>query len=146
MNRVVTTAASLLLVLAVAACAPRAGTGNDFRADLSGDEEVPAVATTGMGASTATLDPETMTLNVTGTFSGLSAPASAAHIHAGRRGENGDVVFPLVLAAEGDGTSGTLEGEFTLTPEQVDTLRSGGYYVNVHTPNNPGGEIRGQLR
>lgn len=146
MTRVLTIATSLLLALVLAACAPAAGNDNEFRANLSGNEEVPSVATTGTGMAMATLDPNTMTLNVSGTFSGLSSPTSAAHIHAGRRGENGDVVFPLTVVAEGDGTSGTLEGEFTLTRDQVDTLREGGYYVNVHTPNNPGGEVRGQLR
>lgn len=32
-----------------------------------------------------------------------------------------------------------------LTAEQKATLLSGGFYVNVHTAANPGGEIRGQI-
>ena len=33
----------------------------------------------------------------------------------------------------------------TLTPEQMADVLAGRWYVNVHTPNHPPGEIRGQL-
>ena len=42
-------------------------------------------------------------------------------------------------------TSGTLAGTVTLSATQLDMLLSGQAYVNVHTVNNGGGEIRGQI-
>ena len=42
--------------------------------------------------------------------------------------------------------SGSLmEGSADITDEQISELEAGKYYVNVHTEQNPDGEIRGQL-
>jgi Cu/Zn superoxide dismutase len=73
-------------------------------------------------------------------FSGLSANASAAHIHTGAPGKAGPVVVPLCAPCS-SGASGTA----TITPAVLDAIQSGGAYVNVHTSTNPAGEIRGQL-
>jgi hypothetical protein len=82
---------------------------------------------------------------------------TAAHIHVGQAGENGPVLIPLFNGPTKEGSfSGTLaEGTLTLsdlpqieslTPAQVLNLfQTGGAYVNVHTTDNPNGEIRGQL-
>ena len=95
-------------------------------------------------------------LSVRGTFSGLSSdlfqvggedvagnPESAIHVHTGVAGENGPILRNLTVNPTGDGRSGTFEGEFTLTDEELDSLD--GLYVNLHTENFNGGEIRGQL-
>ena len=39
-----------------------------------------------------------------------------------------------------------IKGTVSLTPEQVTNLKAGKEYVNVHTQQNPGGEIRGQIK
>jgi hypothetical protein len=82
---------------------------------------------------------------------------TAAHIHLGATGENGDVLIPLYTGPVKEGEfSGTLaEGTLSLadipvvqgmTPDQVfGAIQSGGTYVNVHTEQNPNGEIRGQI-
>ena len=37
-------------------------------------------------------------------------------------------------------------GSATLTPAQVDQLKQGLWYINLHTAANPGGELRGQVK
>jgi hypothetical protein len=69
-----------------------------FEATLSGQQEVPAIATPASGSVTATLMGNTLT--VEGIFSGLTGLfdptiAGGAHIHMGYAGENGDVAVLL---------------------------------------------------
>lgn len=75
----------------------------------------------------------------------LSAPAVAAHIHVGPRNVAGPVVVPLVVPAATD-----FEVSACTTADAgvlaAITADPGAYYVNVHTPNFPPGEIRGQLK
>ncbi len=74
----------------------------------------------------------------------LSVPAVAAHIHVGDRKVAGPVVVPLSV---GSGTSFTVSDCITDTSGILDQIAENprDYYVNVHTPTFPGGEIRGQL-
>jgi CHRD domain len=74
------------------------------------------------------------------TFSKLSGRAIAAHIHSGARGKAGPVIVPLCAPCR----SGA-RGRATVSESVLDALESGRTYVNVHTPKNPAGEIRGQL-
>lgn len=81
---------------------------------------------------------------------------TAAHIHVGQPGEDGDVVAFLFSGdtmgefngqlAEGVITEADLIGPLTGDMAGlVELLQSGGLYVNVHTVVNPAGEIRGQI-
>ena len=130
--------AACVAALALSAC----GGDNEFKATLSGGAERPnPITTNGTGSVTATLNDKTLTVN--GTFSNLSAAASAAHIHGPADKENiADVVCPLTATAN---NGGTLTGTCTFTDAQVQALRDGKLYVNVHTSTNPTGELRGQL-
>ena len=111
-----------------------------YKTVLSGANEVPAVAGTGMGDVTATLDMSTQVLTVSGTYMGLTGVAVAAHIHGpAMAGTNAGVLFPLVAK------DGMISGTPKLTTMQMDDLAAGKFYVNVHTAANGGGEIRGQL-
>ena len=75
----------------------------------------------------------------------LSEPAVAAHIHLAPRHVAGDIVIPLMV---GSGTSWTVETCTTASATLLADVAAspGDYYVNVHTPTFPGGEIRGQLK
>ena len=75
------------------------------------------------------------------TFSKLSGPAGAAHIHVGKPGKAGDVMLALC----GPCKNGQ-RGAATITHAQLRTIRTGGAYVNVHTTKNAAGEIRGQVK
>jgi hypothetical protein len=114
----------------------------NFKADLSGANEVPPVTTAGKGSATATLDTGTKMLTWTVDYSGLSGPVTAAHIHGpAAAGTNAGVLIPL-----GTNLANPIKGSATLTDAQVSDLEAGRTYVNLHTADNKGGEIRGQLQ
>jgi hypothetical protein len=75
----------------------------------------------------------------------LSAPATAAHIHEAPRNVAGPIVVPLEV---GTGTSWTISDCTTASATLLAAIEASprSYYVNVHTPTFPGGEIRGQLK
>jgi hypothetical protein len=109
-----------------------------FKADLSAG---PGVTSAGKGAATASLDTATKMLTWDVEYSGLSGPATAAHIHGpADPGANAGVVVPFT------GNLGSpIKGSATLTDAQIAQLEAGKWYVNIHTDANKGGEIRGQL-
>ncbi len=73
-------------------------------------------------------------------FTGLTGPANAAHIHVAARGTAGPVVVPLCAPC----TSG-VTGTATITPVVLEAIENDRAYVNVHTKTNPAGEIRDQV-
>ena len=75
------------------------------------------------------------------TFSKLSGRAAAAHIHKGRAGKSG----PLLVSLCGP-CRNRQRGSATITHAQLRAIESGATYVNVHTPKNAAGEIRGQVK
>ena len=110
--------------------------------DMTGDAEVPPVVTTasGVAASTVNRDTGLLTLHVNAT--GVDN-ATASHIHTAAEGQNGPVLIGLT---QDGGNLGhwSATGE-TLTMDSLDDYKAGSLYVNVHTPANPGGELRGQI-
>ena len=115
-----------------------------YKAHLTAASEVPPVNSAGVGDATLTLDTKTKQLSWVVKFSGLTGPATAAHIHApGAVGVNAGVAIPF------DGVpasaSGEIKGSKVLTDAQIADLDGGKFYVNIHTANNKGGEIRGQV-
>ncbi|HEX5859432.1 MAG TPA: CHRD domain-containing protein [Microbacterium sp.] len=76
---------------------------------------------------------------------GLTAPALFAHIHIGPRETAGPVVIGLDV---GEGTSFEVSDCVTAAPAVLAAIEANpkAYYVNVHTPTYPGGEVRGQLK
>lgn len=118
-----------------------------YKADLKGSSEVPPTTSTGSGSATVTFDPATKQLSWNGTYSGLTGPVTAAHIHGpAEPGKNAGVV---VWISDHDTKThpfpSPFSGSATLTDAQASDLQSGLYYINIHTAANPGGEIRGQL-
>ena len=84
---------------------------------------------TGKGTASATLNGRTLT--VTGTFEGLTTPATIARLHEGvARGARGRVIADLTVTK---GTSGTISGTVTLDAEQLEALKQGKVYVQVHS-------------
>jgi hypothetical protein len=112
-------------------------------ATLSGDEEAPPVASDATGTATATM--EGFTLSVDGSFEGLVADFTAAHVHVGAPGVAGPVVFPLAVDTATDLRSGTFTLETELSEVQRADFVGGNHYVNVHSVDHSGGEIRGQF-
>jgi hypothetical protein len=114
----------------------------NFSADLKASSEVPPKDSPGTGQFTATFDTTTKQLQYKATYSGLTGPATMAHIHGpAPAGKNAGVVVPVPK----DKVASPIEGTATLTDAQAKDLMDGNYYFNVHTAKNPGGEIRGQI-
>jgi hypothetical protein len=158
----------LLLGLLVAAGAALANGPRVLRADLSGDEEVPAVFTTGKGELRLLVYPGRNTIAYELTYGRLTGTVTQAHIHFGQPAVNGNI-SAFLCSNLGNGPSGTqpcpASGTISglITADQVvanaapqgiaagdidaliDVLREQLTYVNVHTSLFPGGEIRGQI-
>ena len=131
-----------------------------FKAELKGSSQVPPSQTSGIGTLTATYDSVANRLSWKGSYSGLSGPATAAHIHGPAAvGTNARLVF-WISESVGQCSQGEcklnsdtkvqpltspFEGSVTLTDTQTAELIGGMYYVNIHTNAYPRGEIRGQL-
>ncbi|MAN96508.1 MAG: alcohol dehydrogenase [Gemmatimonadetes bacterium] len=95
---------------------------------------------TGLGQVRATLDGNRLT--VTGTYQGMSSPATAAHLHFGAPGRPGPLAQPLEVTTSPEGeVTGTAE----LTDQQVDALQAQSLYVQIHSEDNPAGELRGWI-
>jgi CHRD domain-containing protein/PEP-CTERM motif-containing protein len=134
---------------------PAAASLINFEAILNGASENPPNASPGIGVLDATFDDAALTLLVHETFSGLTAPASAAHIHCcAALGTNAPVVLNFIGQGFPTGvTSGTFDHTFNLATDLigitstsfVSALFAGTTYGNIHDANFPGGEIRGQL-
>jgi hypothetical protein len=95
---------------------------------------------TGSGTVSATLDGSKLTIS--GTFQGMKSPATIAQVHMGARGVRGPVEYDLTVDKA---PSGALGGTITLTKVQVDTLRRGWYYIQIHAEQAPDGNLWGWL-
>ena len=116
--------------------------GNTYKARLS---PVPIDATmaatvAGSGSVTATLTGTK--LSIAGTFEGLRSPATTANVHFGRKGVRGASLFDLTITKA---TSGTITGNLTLTPVQLDDLKDGKLYVQIQSEKAPDGNLWGWL-
>jgi hypothetical protein len=126
----------------LAACAGGNANQQTFHATLSPAQEVPPTASAGTGSATVTLDMGTKVANWSVTYSGLTGPAGAAHIHGpAAPGANAGVVANIGA----NGVASPIQGSTTLTDAQIADLVAGKDYINIHTAANKGGEIRGQI-
>jgi hypothetical protein len=152
--------ALLVLVLSLAAVGIVAAQPENFRAHLSGGEEVPPNDSKATGQAIfqmkdGALHYKLIVANIQN--------VTQAHIHLAPAGANGGVVawlYPSAppaqlipgrssgVLAEGVITDADLVGALTgaTLEELLEEMRNGGAYVNVHTSQFPPGEVRGQIR
>lgn len=111
-----------------------------FVAELIGPNEIPPANTPATGYAWISFDPATRTLTWTVEYAGLTGNANGAHFHGpGIRGMNAAVVLTL-----GNALASPIQGTAVLTAAQAAQFVAGRWYVNIHTPRFPNGEIRGQ--
>lgn len=128
-----------------------------FTAKMTGSEEVPPKNTKATGTAEFNVSADGKTLNYKVSVNGISS-VTMAHIHSGKKGINGPVVVTLFhstnptgpmsgVLSQGNATSSNLEGPLKgkQMSDLVNLIKSGGAYANVHTTQNPKGEIRGQI-
>jgi hypothetical protein len=129
-------ATSALVLAAALAVAPAEAETINLKANLRG-----TVATSGRGSLTVTYDTASKRLTWTGTVSGLTGEATAAHFHGpAEPGRNAGVLIPASGVK-----SGSFEGSATLTDAQASALTAGQTYFNIHTTAHPQGEVQGQV-
>jgi hypothetical protein len=139
--------AVVLLALAVTALGIAAGAAKPYLVSATltpgADVPKPVGAPNAKGAFTGTYVENTKGGKFTWklSYTALTGPAMAAHIHTGKPGVSGPVTVPLC----GPCTSGKT-GTVQISKAVITSLESGNSYVNVHTAKNPAGEIRGQVK
>lgn len=116
-----------------------------FEVPLTGAQQVPPVQTAGSGKAELTYDASTRVVTWDISFSGLSSQATMAHFHGpAAAGKNAGVKVWLSQKGNMEMTS-PVKGEATLSPDEAKMFEAGDMYINVHTKDHPGGEIRGQV-
>jgi hypothetical protein len=131
-----------------------------FTAKLSGKNEVPPVTTPATGIATFTVSPDGTSLNYVLSVSDITG-VMGAHLHAGPSTQNGPAIAGLFNPSMAGHPTGKVHDSLSkgiirasnLTGPLADKelsdlillIKTGNTYVNVHTTQNRGGEIRGQL-
>jgi CHRD domain len=112
----------------------------DVKVTLSGSQEVPPVTTSATGSGTITVAADQ---SIAGTIKTTGVKGTAAHIHLGPAGTNGEVLIPLTKA----GDDGWAVGPGAkLQDAHYQAFKDGKLYINVHSAAHPNGEIRGQIK
>jgi hypothetical protein len=137
-----------------------------YVADLNGNGEFPAVNSPATGRAVLLVNKDGTRWDITVTVnSPLTSDIIASHIHKGLPGATGGVIHnlwvPGITVTEPFGVGQPIGRTLTFSTDPAnDTsvgrgtyfnathladLRAGNYYVNIHSNNFKGGEIRGQL-
>jgi hypothetical protein len=129
------------VAIAVVAGTPVLADTVTYKIPLSPANEVPPVMTGAAGSADVTYDTVTRVVTWNITHSGLSGSPTAAHFHGpGTVLENA----PVIIVFNGSLAS-PIKGSTTLTAAQATQFLAGTWYINIHTPAYPGGELRGQV-
>jgi hypothetical protein len=156
----------MILTIGVYTAAGAAGKRRVKSEQMTGYQETPGLSSNATGLFTAEIDEDSQVITFELTYTGLSAPATVAHVHFGNRFTSGAVsaffcggagkpscpagttdqavVTGTIVAGDviGPAAQGIAPGEFD---ELVAAIRAGVTYANVHTANFPAGEIRAQI-
>jgi CHRD domain len=144
---------SILITASIAEAA-----SDTFKAKLSGKEVVPPVNTKATGEALFILSKDGKELSFTLKVKNIE-DVIMAHIHVGKKGENGAPVAPLFGDAKKEGMFSGELAKGTITDKDlvgvlagktladlVKIIKDGNAYVNVHSDKNRAGEIRGQIK
>jgi hypothetical protein len=138
-------AAVLTLSTSAMSFAAHLGDQLTFSARMNGQQEVPAVTTTGQGVATMVLNGTRDTLCISIYTAGSPTMLNGIHLHSGAAGTNGAVVVDLSPFLVNGNVKTVITGA-ALTSALISDMITGDIYVNAHTDANPNGEIRGQVK
>lgn len=136
---------AMTMALSVSAASVAMATGRPLHAQLTGVSEVPGPGDEdAIGNATFRLNQGRHRICYRVEVTGVTLPATGAHIHAGAAGVAGDVVVTLTPPDENGLSAGCVTD---LERSLIKDMRKhpAQYYVNVHTSDFPGGAVRGQL-
>jgi hypothetical protein len=141
--------AGVMLAL-VTTAASHAGIVLLWSAGMDGSQEVPPVSTDAAGYASGTFDPATNKLVVESMLAAqFSSNLTMSHIHRGPAGANGPVIinFPSFGTWTGNPQlyTYTQTADIVIPAGEVAGLLAGNTYINLHSANFPGGEVRGQI-
>lgn len=112
--------------------------------NASGSQEVPSVATNATATLSGSYNADNNKLDYNITWTGLSGNVTAAHFHGPAVvGVNASPIHDITVVT--NGISGTASGSITLHDTTEAHFLAGRIYYNLHTAQNPGGEVRGQI-
>jgi hypothetical protein len=155
--------ARFITFVALAMLASTAAAGEEeFRADLSGADQVPPVTSSASGHAEFRVSEDALSIDYDLHVANIEN-VTMAHIHLAPAGQSGPVVAwlyppgpppePIPGRSDGRLATGTITADELRGPlegqpldELVEAIRRGEAYVNVHTQAHPPGEIRGQIR
>jgi hypothetical protein len=134
-----------------------AAAGTTLTAALTAAAEGPtpcaAAGAAATGSATITINAAMTDVAVNLTFSGLSGPATLAHIHTGAAGANGMPAFAFAMNPTSPVVKTFVAADYAMPPGGpanfaafLTAMAAGQAYVNVHTTACPSGEIRGQIQ
>jgi hypothetical protein len=132
-----------LAALVGATLALQAGAQQNFKVRLRPVPIEASIAASTTGAGEATAELAGMRLMVRGSFAGLKGPATVARLHQGPvMGVRGAAIADVTVPAA---TDGRFSSEVTLTAAQVEALRQGHVYLQIHSEAAPDGNLWGWL-
>jgi len=148
---------AFLLIALIAVVGSAAAQPTNFRAHLSGAQEVPAVDTNATGQAVFQLNSDGTGLKYKLIVANIENVVGS-HVHCAAVGANGPVGVTLFMGSPDSGRADGVLPQGTIAApnpgnacgwadlnDVVSAIQSGDTYVNVHTPAAPGGEIRGQI-
>ena len=138
MQRMLMIAAALMLASCSSMPSWIPGSGA-MKVNLTPAEEVPPAKSAAKGSGSFRVAEDG---TISGSVTTEGVQGMMAHIHQGAKGQNGPVIVPLTKS----GDTYTVPDGRKLTQPQMDALKAGNLYVNVHSPQYKGGEVRAQLQ
>jgi CHRD domain len=130
----------LIALIASLGAASIAAQSAEIAVKLTGDQEVPAVASSATGVGSIVIKNDK---SVSGSIKTVGIDGTVAHIHLGEPGKNGPPIITLTKTAD---NTWSVPAGAQLTDDQYKSFKEGNLYVNVHSAEHKGGEIRTQLK
>jgi hypothetical protein len=120
-----------------------------FSFPISGSQEVPPVSSGAMGEAVVEFNPATNELMWHVMVTGLTGGFRGAHFHQAPFGVNGPVVIDItgnwMADPPAQNNTGHLIGMTVISEALENALLAGNLYINVHSNEFTGGELRGQV-
>jgi hypothetical protein len=139
-GRIHRSALAVALLAPLVALPARAASTKTFIALLNGAQETPPDASTALGLALLTFDESTKMLCFSLSFTPLDTGEVAAHVHGpAAPGEAADVLFALPAGNPKKDCQQITSGR------TKKDLKKGLLYMNIHSAQYTGGEIRGQI-